>query len=391
MSNTLQETDIKRWAAVEARDADADGRFVYAVRSTRIYCRPGCPSRRPHRENVSFFSTGLDAEKAGFRACLRCRPADGGARQPWIAAVCDAIAKSESALTLADLSAIAGLSPQHLQRSFSSAMGMSPRAYQSQVKRDRLQKALPGERRVDDAFYAAGYGSPSRVYEKSRELLGMTPARYRAGAPGEIIRHAFAKTGLGLLAVAATDRGICAMELGDDRAALLGSLRARFPKATLEPADAALKTLIERAVRLVDHPGEASLQRLELPLDVRGTAFQQRVWQALRRIPAGRTRTYTELAQAAGTPSGVRAVASACAANPVAVAIPCHRAIGADGKLHGYRWGLERKAELLRRESAAGKDLMRESAARKHPMLESGAPPLRREGAAPQRSRKKST
>ena len=154
MSNTLQETDIKRWAAVEARDADADGRFVYAVRSTRIYCRPGCPSRRPHRENVSFFSTGLDAEKAGFRACLRCRPADGGARQPWIAAVCDAIAKSESALTLADLSAIAGLSPQHLQRSFSSAMGMSPRAYQSQVKRDRLQKALPGERRVDDAFYA---------------------------------------------------------------------------------------------------------------------------------------------------------------------------------------------------------------------------------------------
>lgn len=362
MSDALQETDIERWTAVEARDATADGRFVYAVRSTGIYCRPGCPSRRPRRENVSFFSTGLDAENAGFRACLRCRPADDGARQPWIAAVCDAIANSESALTLADLSAIAGLSPQHLQRSFSSAMGMSPRAYQSQVKRDRLQKALPGERRVDDAFYAAGYGSPSRVYEKSRELLGMTPARYRAGAPGEIIRHAFAITGLGLLAVAATDRGICAMELGDDRDALLGSLRMRFPKATLEPAGASMKTLVERAVRLVDHPGES----LRLPLDVRGTAFQQRVWQALRRIPVGRTRTYTELAQAAGMPSGVRAVASACAANPVAVAIPCHRAIGADGKLHGYRWGLERKAELLRREGAAGKNPLRESTAAPH-------------------------
>ena len=371
MSDALQETDIERWTAVEARDATADGRFVYAVRSTGIYCRPGCPSRRPRRENVSFFSTGLDAENAGFRACLRCRPADDGARQPWIAAVCDAIANSESALTLADLSAIAGLSPQHLQRSFRSAMGMSPRAYQSQVKRDRLQKALPGERRVDDAFYAAGYGSPSRVYEKSRELLGMTPARYRAGAPGEIIRHAFAITGLGLLAVAATDRGICAMELGDDRDALLGALRMRFPKATLEPAGASMKTLVERAVRLVDHPGES----LRLPLDVRGTAFQQRVWQALRGIPAGRTRTYTELAQAAGTPLGVRAVASACAANPVAVAIPCHRAIGANGKLHGYRWGLERKAELLRREGADRKNSLREGATGKNSMRESTAAP----------------
>ena len=380
MVDAVMQTDAGRWAAVEARDTGADGRFVYAVRSTGIYCRPGCPSRRPRRENVSFFSSNAEAERAGFRACLRCRPADGGARQPWIAAVCDAMAQSESALTLADLSAIAGLSPQHLQRSFTRAMGMSPRTYQAQLKRERLQKALPGERRVDDALYAAGYGSPSRVYEKSSELLGMTPARYRAGAPGEIIRHAFAKTGLGLLAIAATDRGICAMELGDDRDALLGSLRARFPKARLEPAGAAMKTLVERAVRLVERPGAAASRRLDLPLDVRGTAFQQRVWQALRRIPAGRTRTYTELAKAAGTPSGVRAVASACAANPVAVAIPCHRAIGTDGKLRGYRWGLERKAELLRRESDARKNLIRESVARNRPL---------REGAAVQRPRKK--
>jgi len=346
-------SDTARWRAVESRDAAADGHFFYAVRSTGIYCRPGCPSRRPRRGNVSFFATAGEAEHAGYRACLRCRPADAGARRPWIARVCRAIEASESALTLAALSQIAGLSPQHLQRSFTRALGMSPRAYHAQVRRKRLQRALPGGRRVDDALYAAGYGSPSRVYEKHGDLLGMTPARYRAGAPGERVRYAFARTGLGWLAVAATARGVCAMELGDRRDALLASLRSRFSKATLETAGAALDALVKRAVRLVEHPGRAPDPALSLPLDVRGTAFQQRVWQALREIPPGSTKSYAELARAAGAPSSVRAVASACASNPVAVAIPCHRALGADGKLRGYRWGLERKAELLKREAAA--------------------------------------
>lgn len=342
-----------RWADVQARARAADGRFVYAVRTTGVYCRPSCAARPARPHNVEFYATPADAERAGFRACKRCRPADPAPRDgrpALIADLCRRIEKAESAPSLADLARHAGLSPFHLHRLFKAATGLTPRQYAHAHRSRRLRAALATEQAaVTDAIYAAGYNAASRFYEQSDALLGMTPTRYRAAGADTTIRFALGECSLGSILVAASDRGVCAIALGDDPDALLRDLQQRFARATLVGGDAGFEHLVARVVALVEAPGAGH----DLPLDVRGTAFQQRVWQALRKVPAGRTLSYSELAQRIGAPHAVRAVAGAVAANPLAVAIPCHRVVRLDGGLAGYRWGVARKRVLLEREAAA--------------------------------------
>jgi AraC family transcriptional regulator of adaptative response/methylated-DNA-[protein]-cysteine methyltransferase len=345
--------DAARWRAIRTRDARADGAFCYAVTTTGVYCRPTCPSRRPRPEHVRLFDSADAAERAGFRACRRCHPErsvspEADARERVLAA-CRALERAEAPPTLATLARDARLSRFHFQRVFKRIVGVSPREYHAACRRARLQEALGQGAAVDAALYDAGYGSPSRVYERADRLLGMSPGAYRNGAPGAVIRCGYARTALGWLAVAATARGVCALELGASRAELAERIGRRFARATLVGADAELETWLAAIAAFVAAPAIG----LELPLDVRGTAFQQRVWRALQAIPAGTTVSYGELARRVGAPGAARAVARAVATNPVALAIPCHRVIAADGGISGYRWGTVRKRKLLERERTA--------------------------------------
>jgi AraC family transcriptional regulator of adaptative response/methylated-DNA-[protein]-cysteine methyltransferase len=336
--------DTSRWQAVLDRDPAPS--FVYAVVTTGVYCRPDCPSRRAKRENVRFFDSNGEAEAAGFRACLRCRPAEADRAAELVEKACRTIETAEETPDLASLAADAGLSTFHFHRVFKARTGLTPRGY-AQALRDRRVRAALGEAgTVTEALYDAGFGSSGRFYAGSNASLGMTPTRFRAGGAGEIIRYATGRSSLGGVLVAATDKGICAIMLGDDPDILIGELRGQFSKARLVAGDPEFDKWVSQVVAFVDDPHLG----LDLPLDIRGTAFQRRVWQALRAIPVGETRTYTDIAEALGMPKAVRAVAGACASNAVAVAIPCHRAHRIGGALAGYRWGIERKRALLDKE-----------------------------------------
>jgi AraC family transcriptional regulator, regulatory protein of adaptative response / methylated-DNA-[protein]-cysteine methyltransferase len=337
-----------RWTAVLARDADAP--FFYSVRTTGVYCRPSCGARPPRRENVSFHATRQEAEAAGFRPCKRCRPelpplAERHAGL--VAELCRAIDGSEQVPTLEALARQAGLSPFHLHRVFKTVTGLTPRAYAAARRAERMRGELGRSGSVTEAIYGAGYASSGRFYEESAGVLGMTPTQFRAGGGDMEIRFAVGESSLGAILVAATARGVCAILLGDEPEALVRDLERRFPRAQLAGGDASFEEIVARVVGLVEQPRVGA----DLPLDVRGTAFQQRVWQALRAIPPGSTATYAEIAETIGAPKAVRAVAAACAANKIAVAIPCHRVVRTDGGLSGYRWGVERKRALLERES----------------------------------------
>ena len=335
-----------RWRAVLRRDA-AD--FVYGVMTTGVYCRPSCPSRRPKPENVAFFDSCDAAEAAGLRACLRCRPRgeDPEARvAALVAAACRRLETAEATVLLDDLARAAGLSPFHFHRLFKARTGLTPRAYARAQRERRMRAALDEGGAVTAAIYEAGYGSGSRFYEGARASLGMTPTRYKKGGAGEAIRFAVAQSSLGAVLVAESDKGVCAISLGDDPETLTRELQDRFPAARLIGGDADFEARVAQVVGFVEAPRLG----LGLPLDIRGTAFQQRVWQALRAIPAGETLSYAELARRIKAPAAVRAVAGACAANTLAVAVPCHRIVRADGGLSGYRWGVARKAALLVKE-----------------------------------------
>jgi AraC family transcriptional regulator, regulatory protein of adaptative response / methylated-DNA-[protein]-cysteine methyltransferase len=341
----------ERWQAVTRRDPAFDGKFFFAVRTTGVYCRPSCASRAAKRENVSFYATAEAAERAGFRACKRCAPDKLGAPDPKVEAVrkaCEMIASAEEAPKLAHLAASVGMSPFHFHRLFKQATGVTPKAYGAQMQARRAAERLRTAKTVTEAIYDAGFNSSSRFYETAAARLGMTPTAARRGGAGALIRFAVGETSLGAALVAATDKGVCAIMLGDDPEMLARELQDRFPRAELVGGDPEFERMVARVVGLIEAPG----QRLDLPLDIRGTAFQERVWQALRAIPPGRTATYAEIARAVGRPKAARAVAQACAANPLAIAIPCHRVVRTNGDLSGYRWGVERKRELIAREAA---------------------------------------
>lgn len=343
------ETADERWAAVVARNSAADGRFVYAVTTTGVYCRPSCASRQPRRANVRFFADAAAAEQAGFRACKRCRPHMSGHPDDHTALVeraCRVIEESEQPPKLAQLAAETGLSPTYFQRVFKAVVGVTPRQYAATQRANRVQHQLRADATVTDAIYNAGFGSSGRFYAQSAEFLGMTPSSFRKGAGGEQITYAIADCYLGRVVVAATARGICMIEFADNVQTLEQRLHERFPRATLQPGDAAFSEWLAQIVAFLEAPGRG----LNLPLDIQGTAFQQRVWAALRNIPAGTTASYSDIAAQIGQPNAVRAVAQACAANHLAVAIPCHRVVRSDGDLSGYRWGTERKRTLLERE-----------------------------------------
>lgn len=337
-------TDKSRWQAVLDREPAAG--FVYAVVTTGVYCRPDCPSRRARRENVRFFDTNDEAEAAGFRACLRCRPAEGDRTAELVARACRAIEAAEETPDLASLAEDAGLSPFHFHRVFKARTGLTPRDYARALRDNRVRAALGEAATVTEALYDAGFGSSGRFYAGAGASLGMTPTRFRNGGPGETIRYAIGRSSLGGVLVAATAKGICAIMLGDDPAMLAGELRGQFGKARLVAGDGEFGQWVSQVVAFVDDPHLG----LDLPLDIRGTAFQWLVWQALRAIPMGETRTYTDIAEALGVPKAVRAVAGACASNAIAVAIPCHRVQRIGGALAGYRWGIERKRALLDKE-----------------------------------------
>jgi len=340
-----------RWQAVRQRDHAADGAFVYSVRTTGIYCRPSCPSRRARPENVAFHADCAAAERAGFRACRRCRPNESSLaeRQAALAvAACRMIETAEEAPSLDVLAEAAGLSRFHFHRMFKAVTGVTPKAYADAHRGDRMREELAQTATVTEAIYGAGFNSNGRFYAAVPERLGMTPTAFRDGGTGTEIRFAIGQCRLGAILVAATAKGIVAIQFGDDPQALLEGLQDRFPKARLVGGDAAFEQLVARVVGFVEAPSGG----LDLPLDVRGTAFQQKVWQALRGIPAGTTASYAEIAARIGRPKAVRAVAQACAANDIAVAIPCHRVVRADGALSGYRWGVARKRALLDREAS---------------------------------------
>jgi len=346
-------TDNERWQAVLARDARADGHFFTCVHTTGIYCRPTCPARKPKRENVTFVETRADAIRAGFRPCKRCRPDDEAglaARQAeTIARICAEIEGSDELLTLDQLATRAGMSRFHFHRLFKQITGVTPKAYASAHRAKRVRDQLAQTPTVTQAIYGAGFASNGRFYANSTQTLGMSPRDFRAGGRDATIQFAFGDSSLGSVLVAATGKGICSILMGDDRASLLDQLRQRFPNAEIVGGDVDFAQTIAGVVGFIEEPARG----LDLPLDVRGTAFQQRVWQALRAIPVGETVSYGEVAARIGSPKAVRAVANACARNEIAVAIPCHRIVGKDGSLTGYRWGTERKRALLEREHEA--------------------------------------
>lgn len=342
-----------RWVRVVARDAAADGTFYYSVSTTGVYCRPSCASRTARPENVAFHATRADAERAGFRPCKRCRPDQAATSQhaAMIADLCRFIESTDHTPTLDQLSDRSGISAYHLHRLFKAATGVTPRQYAAahQAKRVRaeLRGGLNGSATVTEAIYSAGFNSNGRFYERSNDLLGMTPTAYRSGGANTEIRFAVGECSLGSILVAASERGVCAILIGDDPNELVRDLQDRFPRAHLIGGDAQFEKLVAKVVGFVETPALG----LDLPLDVRGTAFQQRVWSALREIPAGKTVSYATIAKRVGAPTSFRAVGGAIAANPIAVAIPCHRVIRNDGALSGYRWGVERKRALLEREA----------------------------------------
>ncbi len=345
-------TDEDCWQAVRVRDRAADGRFWYSVRTTGVYCRPSCAARLANRCNVAFHASREAARAAGFRACLRCRPDEPERASAMVAQACRALdaalESGEAPPDLAALAGAAGVSRFHFQRLFKAALGVTPRGYAAALRAGRLRAALPEAASVTQAIYDAGYGSGRQFYAAAQDTLGMKPGAYRDGGRDAAIRVAVTACSLGALLVAATERGLCAVRLGDDADALLAGFQARFRNATVCTDDAAFAALVAQVAALVERPDAPA----ELPLDIRGTAFQQRVWDALRAIPPGRTLTYSQIAAQIGAPAAVRAVGTACGANPVAIAVPCHRAVRSDGSLAGYAWGLARKAELLRREGA---------------------------------------
>ncbi|MBT5267001.1 MAG: bifunctional DNA-binding transcriptional regulator/O6-methylguanine-DNA methyltransferase Ada [Rhodospirillaceae bacterium] len=351
------EINTDRWTMVLERDIAGDGKFVYAVVTTGIYCRPSCSSRRPSPANVRYFDLPEAAEKAGYRACRKCggQPESQSPEAQMVERVCRFLdAADEKAPSLAELSAEAGISPHHLQRRFKARVGVSPRQYWDARRVDRLKHGLKSGETVTPALYDAGYGSSSRLYEKSDAFLGMTPASYGKGGAGAVIAHATAETPLGLVLVGATAKGVCFVAIGADEPALVAELAGDFPKAELAADETGLGGMLDHVVAHL----EGREPDLSLPLDIRATAFQRQVWQALTEIPYGETRSYAELASSVGKPQAPRAVGRACASNPVSLLVPCHRAVGSDGSLTGYRWGTERKRDLLAQESrfAAGED-----------------------------------
>ncbi len=348
MPRTINESD-PRWQALLARDASADGTFVYGVRTTGVYCPPSSSARRPNIENVEFFATPAEAEAAGYRPSKR-RGTDPGelARQhaDQVTRACKLIESAEVEPSLNQLAEQLNMSPYHFHRVFKHATGLTPKAYASAHRARRLRDQLQHADSITEAVYEAGFNSNSRFYESSNARLGMTPGAWRNGGANTAIHFAIAQCSLGAILVAQSAKGICAILLGDDPQALLHDLQDKFPKAELIGADRDFERLVARVVGFVEAPAIG----LDLPLDLRGTAFQERVWQALKEIPPGSTASYAQIAERIGAPKAVRAVAQACAANSIAVAIPCHRVVRSDGNLSGYRWGVERKQQLLERE-----------------------------------------
>jgi len=343
--------DPARWQAVSTRDKAADGQFWYGVRSTGVYCRPHCPSRPAKRENVTFHATRADAVAAGYRPCKRCRPDRDGAETVEALAVakaCRLIATAEEMPSLSTLASAVGVSAFHFHRLFKAVTGVTPKRYAMAQRAQRVSDALARNVPVTAAIYDAGFNASSRFYETAKVRLGMTPTTYRKGGAGEAIRYSIVPCSLGLLLVAATEKGLCSIRFGNTEAELRDELTSRFPQAEIDISDRAFQETVAATVAYVEHPRD----RFGLPLDIQGTAFQQRVWQALQDIPLGQTASYRDIANAIGQPAAVRAVAGACAANAVAVAIPCHRVVKSDGALSGYRWGVERKRKLLQRERA---------------------------------------
>lgn len=342
-------SDAARWTAVTQRDPEADGAFLYSVRSTGVYCRPTCPARLPRRENVAFHASCEAAEKAGFRPCKRCRPNGltlAAAHAAAVAKACRVMQTETNPSDLDGLAAAAGMSRFHFHRAFKLVTGITPKAYGEAQRARRVREVLPLSNTVTEAIYNGGFNSGGRFYANSTRVLGMKPAHFRNGGNGEVIRFAVGECSLGSILVAATVKGVCAILLGDDPDLLVRDLQDRFPKADLIGGDAAFEQRVAKVVGFVEAPHRG----LDLPLDIRGTVLQQRVWQTLQSIPAGATASYSDIAARTGVPKAVRAVASAIAANPLAVAIPCHRVVRKDGALSGYRWGVERKRTLLERE-----------------------------------------
>lgn len=339
----------KYWLATLRRDRRADGAFVFAVRSTHIYCRPSCPSRRPLRKNAVFFRTPNEAENLGFRPCRRCRPQEEHEAATLVSRAAKVLADSgEETARLESIAAKLKISPAKLRRAFHRMTGLSPRDFAEAARMDRFKKLLRAGKSITDALYECGFGSPSRIYEKTNSQLGMTPAAYKKGAPGMHIEYSITKSSLGQVLVAATERGISAIYLGENDKQLAAELRAEYPKAELTANSTSHGPWIREVLKRID----GDTPSVELPLDVQATAFQRRVWQELQKIPRGTTRTYTQVARALGKPNSVRAVARACATNPVSIVVPCHRVIRTDGQLAGYRWGLKRKQVLLEREGS---------------------------------------
>ncbi|WP_443971960.1 bifunctional DNA-binding transcriptional regulator/O6-methylguanine-DNA methyltransferase Ada [Sphingobium sp. CR28] len=331
------------FAAFEARDRSKDGGFVVAVRTTRIYCKPSCPARRPKRENIWFFASGAAARDAGFRPCKRCLPDDVGRDRQAVSRALALLGEADGTVSLAELAAEVGYTPHHFQRLFTREVGLSPAAYARALRAGRMEDALSEGGSVTQAIYDAGYSGPGRFYEDAGERLGMTPGAWRNGGAGVTIRWEMVETHLGRMLLAATEKGICRLSFDEDETALV----RRFPAATIERGGASMRDLVAGAVAAVDNPATMP----DLPLDVAGTAFQEAVWRELRKIPAGETRSYAQIAAAVGRPGAVRAAGSANGANNVAVLIPCHRVIRSDGSLGGYAYGLDRKEELLKREN----------------------------------------
>ena len=338
----------QKWSMVLARDAKADGRFVYAVKSTGVFCRPTCPSRRPKRENVEFFDSPNQAQQAGYRACRRCTPLERNQQAQKVEAACRYIDDNlDITLSLTAISKHVAISPFHFQRMFKRALGVSPREYQQARRAGKFRQALRSDGSVTEAIYEAGFSSSSRAYESIPAQLGMTPSAFRRGGEGIAIQYTIIATELGKLLVATTQRGVCAVRFGESEAELLRELKHDFSAAEITRDDKALATVANQVKQLVN----GSTTPLNIPLDLRGTAFQQMVWKELRRIPAGETRSYADLAKKIGRPKAVRAVANACASNSVAVVVPCHRVVQKNGSLSGYRWGVKRKAALLEKEA----------------------------------------
>jgi AraC family transcriptional regulator of adaptative response/methylated-DNA-[protein]-cysteine methyltransferase len=340
------------WRATLARDPRADGEFILGVRSTRIYCRPSCPARRPLRRNVVFFRSGAEAEKQGFRPCLRCKPNEKSAALRLVERAARELAQpGEEIIRVESLSRKLAATPSALRRAFQQITGLAPRDLADALRLKRFKSLLRAGKNITDALYETGYGSSSRVYERSDAQLGMTPSAYQKGGKGMKLNYTIAKSPLGKVLVAATEKGVSAVYLGGAESALLAELRAEYPRAEIAPAAQSYQRWVGEIVRQI----EGRPSSVELPLDVQGTAFQRRVWQELQRIPRGTTRTYTQVAQSLGRPRAVRAVARACATNPVSIVVPCHRVIRQDGNLAGYRWGLSRKEQLLAAERTNAK------------------------------------